>query len=189
MKKLIVILLLLIAAGAAAVFFLREQEYAVVVSQEEIQARLDGAFPIERQYLLVLSLRLSDPEVRLQPGSDRIHMQMRATASAGPVGRNLQGGGRISGRLRYDASTREVYLDDSIVEELEVEGVPQEYRGRLVEIANLGVGQGLDRRPVYTLDQEFLDQIPGPIELRAIRVEDGRVRLLFGIGRRGDAAP
>jgi len=182
MKKLVLVVLLLVAAVAAALFFLRGRDFVVYVTEDQIQVQLAEVFPLERQYLVVLTVRLSDPEVDLVEGSDRMHFSTAVTASVQPLGRQGRGTGRISGGIRYDPNTHEIFLQDSRIEDLSVEGVPEQYRDRVREVAQLAVSDRLDRFPLYTLSPEILERLPGPIALRDVRVEDGRLRLAFGLG-------
>lgn len=185
MKKLIVIILLLLVAGGVAFYFLQSREFSVTLSEEEIQERLEEVFPIEQRHMMVLTVRLTDPRVTLVEGEERIHCEVGATASLPGVSRGMEGRGRISGSLRYESGERQLFLSDARVEELEVEGVPNEYDARVREVASIAVRQHLERRPFYTIDQELLDQLPGPVALRDVKVQDGRLRLSFGLGTGG----
>lgn len=180
MKKLLFLLFLLVALVAAAWFFLRDQEFVVTLSEAEMQERIEEMFPVDRQYLLVLTLQLSDPEVNLVEGDDRIRYGMRASLAVPAVG-PLTGTGRVSGRLRYDAESRQLFLDDSRVEEIQIDGLPEMYRGPLRQVADLVASQQLDRHPVYTIEEGWLAELPGPVVLRDVRVGDGKVRVAFGL--------
>lgn len=182
MKKLFLFILLLAAGTALGFYYLRSQELAVTLSQADLQERLEEAFPVEKSYLVLLTLRLTEPEVTLVDGSDRIHYRMRASVVV--PGREFSGTGRISGEVRFDAETRELYLDRSVVEELDIAGVPPEYRTPLREAADLAAGQQLDRRPVYTVEEEVFERLPKAVAVRDVRVVDGKVRISFGLADR-----
>lgn len=175
--------MVLLAVGTAALFlYLGKQELVVVLSEAELQEKIEEAFPIEKNYLVFLTLRLSDPRVDLVEGSERIHYEMAASLTV--PGRRLSGTGTISGELRYDAESRSLFLDRSVVEEIDIEGVPSEYRAALREAADLAAAQHLDRRPVYRLEEEFLSQLRGAVVLRDVRVEDGELRIAVGLADR-----
>ena len=181
MKKLLLMVVFFAVLAAVGWFYLQEQEFVVVLSEENLQERIEEVFPVERQYLILLTLRLSNPEVGLVEGSDRIHYRMRASLNVPGLGQPWSGMGRVSGRLRYDRESRDLFLYDSVVEEIEVEGLPQMYEGPLRSAADWIARQRLDRHPVYTIDEETLGQLPGPVILRDVRVGDGKVRVAFGL--------
>jgi hypothetical protein len=188
MKKLLILIIGVLLFGAVAFYFLRQQELVVTVTQEEIQAQLDEVFPVERGYLVVLSVRLSDPRVTLVEGSDRIHYEMVAGAALQPLGRQWTGRGQVSGRLRYAPETRQLFLDEAVVEDLEVPGVPAEYRARVRQVVSVAAGEAIEGRPIYTLDEETLARLPGPLVLRGVEVVDGRVEVTLGLGAAPDPA-
>lgn len=187
MKKLIVILILLLVLAGGAFYYLQDKEYVVTLSEEDLQEQLDEAFPVEQQHLVLLTLRLTDPKVQLVEGAERVHYEMRASVDLGPVARQLSGAGRISGRLRYDPDRRQLYLHESTVEALDIDGVPEEYEGRVREAATIAAREHLNRHPVYTLDEELMERLPGAVELRSIQVVDGELRVGFGLRRGGGA--
>lgn len=181
MKKLLLLLVFLAALAVVGWFYIQDQEFVVVLSEEDLQERIEEVFPVERQYLVLLTLRLSEPEVLLVEGADRIHYRMRASLAVPGLGQRLSGTGRVSGRLRYDRETRDLFLYDSVVEEIEVDGLPQMYQAPLRSAADWIARQRLDRHPVYTVDEEEVGQLPGPVILRDVRVGDGKVRVAFGL--------
>lgn len=181
MKKLLLLLVFLAALAVVGWFYIQDQEFVVVLLEEDLQERIEEVFPVERQYLVLLTLRLSEPEVLLVEGADRIHYRMRASLAVPGLGQRLSGTGRVSGRLRYDRETRDLFLYDSVVEEIEVDGLPQMYQAPLRSAADWIARQRLDRHPVYTVDEEEVGQLPGPVILRDVRVGDGKVRVAFGL--------
>lgn len=184
MKKVLLILILFLAGLAVAFYYLRQQEFVVVVTEAALQERIEEVFPVEKQYLVLVTLHLSDPRVQLKEGADRIHYGMQARVTIPAVGMNLSGTGEVSGRLRYDRETRGLYLHDSVVEEISIAGVPSNYRRALHEVADLIARQHLDRHAVYTVDRGLVARLPAAVALRDVRVADGQVHAVFGLADR-----
>lgn len=184
MKKLFLILVLFLAGLVAGVLYLREQEVVIVLSEAQLQERVEELFPLEQQYMVVVTLRLRDPEVKLVEGADRIHYRMHAALSVPGVGDRLSGTGEVSGRLRFDEASRQLFLEDSAVEDVDIEGVPSMYRGAVREAADLVARRQLDRHPVYTVEDDLLDRISGAIVVRDVRVKGGEVHVAFGLAER-----
>lgn len=181
MKKAIFGIVVLAAIAVGGWLFLRERSLVVTLDQGDLQGRLEEMFPVERSYLLLLSVSLTDPKVSLVEGSNRIDYEMTASVSLRPVGEKRSGSARISGLLRYDPKTRQLFLQDSRLEEFDIDEVPEKYRERVREVATLAVREHLSDHAVYTLKESQLDRLPAGVELRKMQVKNGKLRLFFGI--------
>lgn len=184
MKKLILFVAFFAVASAALFVYLQQQELTITLSEEDLEEHLAETFPIERQFLIVVTLGLTDPEVALVEGSDRLHYRMNAWLAVPAVEQPLSGSATVSGKLSFDAGERELYLDQARLEDLDISGVPSQYRTPVSEAANLAVRQHLDRHPVYTLEEEYLAQLPEVIAVRDVRVVEGELHVSFGLAER-----
>lgn len=178
-RKFFLFILLLIAGAVIGLYFLQDQELEIALTEKDLRGKIEEVFPIEESYLLVVRLRLSDPEVDLDEGSDRITYQMRAKVSL--AGHDFGGSARVSGTIRYEAEKREFYLDDSRLEDLDIDGVSAEYREPLRGVANLAAREVFEKNPVYVLDEEFLGKLGGTVAVRQVKVVDGKLRISFGL--------
>lgn len=181
-RKLFLFILLLVAGAVAGLYFLKDKELEISLTEAGLRGKIEEAFPIEESYLLIVRLRLSDPEVELEEGSDRIAYQMRATVSV--AGHEFGGSARVSGEIRFEADEREFYLVDSRLEDLDIDRVPAEYREPLRGVANLATREVFEKNPIYVLDEEFLGKLGEAITVRQVKVVDGKVRISFGLADR-----
>lgn len=155
--------------------------YVITLSQQQIQEKLDEAFPIEKTYLLVFKVILLNPEVRLQEGSDRIDFRIEAATNVDINDRPFQGSGNISGEVRYDPHTGEFYFDNTWIQELSLEGLPEKYAVPLKLAASLGVREILNRRPVYTLKPGKFKHSVAKMIVKQILVENGILKITLGL--------
>jgi len=181
-KRFIFLIFLLLAGIIVLVYFLTGKELEVTLTEADLREKIEEAFPIEENYLMVVRLRLSDPEVRLREDSDRILYRMKATVFI--PGKEIRGEARVSGKIRYDAGLREFYLEDSHLEDLDIEGIPSEYRKPLTNVANVATRELFERYPIYDLDEEILGKLKGTVAIRNVKIVDGKVRISFGLDDR-----
>jgi hypothetical protein len=154
----------------------------VEITADEIQEKLDEAFPITERYLLVFELTLADPEVQLTDGSDRIGFAVTASTNVRVDGKNVQGRGLMSAALRFDADEGALFLTDARLEDLKMPVLPEKYKDDVRLAANLAAGKYLKEYRVYKLDRsDFKERMAGLL-LKNVLVEEGVVKLIFGLG-------
>ena len=170
-------LLLLVAAIESC----SSGQYVITLSEQQIQGKLNEAFPIEKDYLLVFKVVLQHPKVHLQEGSDRIDFWVMATTNVSISERQFEGKGQISGEVRYNPQKGELYLDNSLIEQLHIEGLPEKYALALKLAASLGLRQFLNRRPIYTLKPETFKQTVAKLVVKKIVVDNGMLKITLGL--------
>jgi hypothetical protein len=158
--------------------------YTVVMTRDDLQRRVEARFPVERD-LPLGSLTFSNPVVRLDPGSDRIGLRMDAEAAAIPLAAALigpvrRGSVELSGGLRYEPATAELFLASPRVESLSIDGIPPRLSEDLkVLLTGLGVDL-LGNRPIHKLEGRNLREKAAILALRSVEVRDGRLVATLG---------
>lgn len=172
---LVVGVVVALVVGAAAWWQWR-RGYVVELDQPSLQSWLDGRFPVERSALGIV-VKLTDPQVTLIEGSDRLRFGTRAAVSV--AGHDVRLGGTVvvSARLRYDASQGALYADDATVESLAIDGLSGTYAGPTTGAAAWAVRQSLAARPVYVLTPRGLGRSLARLLLTDVRVVNGRLRV------------
>jgi hypothetical protein len=173
----------LVAAGAVIAWQLWERGFVVELDQAQLQMAISAGFPVEKTYLGLLRVELSDPSVTLPERSDRLRFAVRVGVGLPGVPGLLRGTADLSGRIRYEAAPGSFYVDDPRVEGLTIKGLPD----RFVEKTQGAVGwifEGVLRgRPVYTLGPGDAPQSVAKMLLKDVRVEKGKLRLTLGVGK------
>ena len=183
MKKavLTVTLAFVVALGALHCNITREG-IVVTITPEEIQEKLDKAFPITEKYLVVFSLTLADPEVELTEGSDRIGFGLSAKTNVRVNGEDVTGRANVSTGLRYGPGKGALFLADPRVEGVEMSMLPEKYEDDVRLAANLAAKKFLKEYEVYRLDKSDFKQAVAKMTLKNVVVRDGVLKLIFGAG-------
>lgn len=174
---------LVVVLLAVGVVVLRGKRFTIDLTQSEIQASLDAVFPIEKRHLLILVLVLHDPQVILRDGEDRVSFGITATVNIqfGDEPKPLGGDGTITTGLRYEPDSYSFYLDDSVLEKLEVQGIPVKYVDVVNKLARELAEERLRRIRVYTLKKDNLKQSAARLMLQGLTVRDGKLIVTLGL--------
>jgi Protein of unknown function (DUF1439) len=151
------------------------------ITQPEIQQRVAKKFPISRSYPAGLKLTLSDPEVALEEGSDRIGFSVSATTSIKVNRESLGGRIMLRGGLRYKREDGALVLVKPEVNEVAIPQLPEEYKAAVVAATNLAVGHYLDGYTVYKLDRKDLKQRLAKLFLQEVVVRNGVLVVKLGV--------
>jgi hypothetical protein len=155
----------------------------IEITQQQIQERLAKKFPISRDYIAGLNLTLSDPEVMLKEGSDRIGFGVSAATNIKVNRENVNGRVILSAGLRYKHEEGELVLRDPGVEQVALSLLPQEYEDEVVAAADLAVAHYLEDYTVYKLDPKHLKQRLAKLVLQEVVVRNGVLRVKLGVGK------
>jgi hypothetical protein len=171
--------------GAATFFFIQSRPLVITLNEAQVQQRLEPAFPVRREVLLVAEVVLSRPQVTLTLGSDRVGFATDCAVHL--LGRTaIRGQAYLSGGLRLDPARGDLFLQEARVERLEVPGLPSPYDTAVTAAASEAAGEYLGRQPIYHLPHTTLLSVPllGELRIWGVSVEDGRLKVILRRGAR-----
>ncbi len=171
-----------VVAIVALVFYLPGRRYVVELTEDQLQTGVNAIFPVEKPYLLLLTLTLSDPQVRLIEGADRISFSTRATLNLRVEGqeKSLGGQGTVTTGLRYHPENYSFYLDDPQLEKLEVQGLPVKYVGLVNDLARKLAAERISSTRIYTLRPTDLKRSTARLILKGLTVRNQRLVVELG---------
>jgi hypothetical protein len=168
---LIAVALLGIAGWLA--FRLLFTETVLSFTQDEIQSRLSPRFPLEKCALGTLCMKLSDPQVVLKDGSDRLGYTGSFTASYKDAG--VPGVIAFDGKVRY--ADGKFYFDDIRISRFEMTGLAPKW-SEFVTAQGPKIAQSiLLAVPIYSLDKYPKYGQLAKLALRDAKVVDGRLQV------------
>ncbi|MGI9325060.1 MAG: DUF1439 domain-containing protein [Pseudomonadales bacterium] len=182
MARYIVGLVILIGALGAYVY-VQGREYTFEFTEPELLEKLSQKLPLERTYLLIFQVVLDNPRLQLTDGSDRVLAGLDVTLNIRIGSEPLPLGGSVdvSGGVRYDDTMGEFYLDDPVIEDLSIQGVPTEYSGRVDNILTKAIAQYYADRPIYTLNESDVKQSAAKLLLKDVTVQDRVLIVTLGV--------
>jgi hypothetical protein len=169
LRKYFIVLLLIISPNIMA------YSYTLEISEHELQNKLSAMMPMERKFL-VASVIISNPEVKLLKVSNKISIFSNITVIA-PDGAKKTGRIQFTGNLIYDAPQAAFYFKNPVIENLEIDHLPEQYAPDIKQIVQLALGHAMALYPVYTLQDSDLRQKYVKSVLETVTVNDGKLQV------------
>jgi hypothetical protein len=178
----VVVISLIGLAGISGCNLTREG-YVIKITADEIQEKLDRAFPISKQYLVVLKLTLKDPLVTLREGSDRVGFGVTASTNVSVNDTDLAGRAHLTAGIRFNREEASLSLVDPLVENLNISLLPEKYHDEVMAAADIVAKEYLDGYELYKLEASGLKQKIAKLVLKSVVVEDGVLKITLGLGK------
>jgi uncharacterized protein DUF1439 len=152
MKKLIAAFLLLALASCATIM----GDRTVSVTEAEIQQKLNEKLAIPISLLKVFDVSLSNSLVTFDQASGRMYTTMDTNLSSALFNESVSGTLGISGKLRFDAATSSIVLDEPTIEQFNLGGASEKYNDLLNALAKTVGGEMLNGLALYKVKPEDL---------------------------------
>lgn len=158
--------------------------YEMSMTQSELQARIDAMSPIKVEKFRVV-VALSAPKIELSEGSSLFALSSPVEVSlpggmAAKAGESIRGFAKIKGSLRYDASAGAFFVEQADVVEFEINGLPEEHKGRARALAQVAARRAFAERPVYVLRDDSVKQRLARAVLKSVVVKNGKLVATLG---------
>ncbi len=141
-----------ILAGLLLLLAMPVQALTVSFTEAELQGKVAQVMPLVRQTMFV-AIELSQPVVELASDENVIDLQLNVKLSS--VGFEKQGVTRLSGTLIYSAKDSAFYVADMRVLEIDVAGMPPQFKPQVIQVAEQVFNPVLKTMPVYRLKDDL----------------------------------
>lgn len=128
----------------------------VNVSEADIQHMLNKKLEVPMQLLKIFDVNLSSSAVKFDQQTGRMHTTLDTALSSKLFNENLAGQLGISGKLRFDAATQSIVLDDPKIEQVNIAGADSKYNALLNALAQTVGGQMLNGLTLYQVKEQDL---------------------------------
>ena len=154
---------------------LHAYENTVELTREDLQQHVDSLMPVQSQ-LLMIQLALSDPQVSLPEGQNRIAIASRLRALA-PGLIDATGRAELSGTIRYQRQEGAFYLDQPVINALQIDQIPAQQTEPLKELLEVALSHALLSTPIYTLSKDNMKERMAKMMLKRVEVRDQKLLL------------
>lgn len=129
----------------------------ILLSETQLAQALARQFPVQKRYLELFDLRLSDPRLRLLPDSNRVGTQMHYVLGESWLGaRRVEGQMDFSYGLRFEPADASVRLAEVRVEAFELSGLGPALLPQARRLGGLVAEQFLEGQSIYRIPPERL---------------------------------
>jgi Protein of unknown function (DUF1439) len=151
-KKILVLMSLVLAFSGCAVM----GDRTVNVTESQIQQKLNEKLAIPIQLLKIFDVQLSNSLVKFDQKTGRMTTTLDTLLDSKILNKSLTGKLGISGKLRFDAATQSVVLDEPKVENFNLDGLDGKYADLFNSLAKTVGGEMLNGLALYTVKPEDL---------------------------------
>ncbi len=166
-------LLLLVVSLLPACGF-SDGKFTLDFSARQIQDAIAPKFPAENCPLPLTCIKLQNPAVTLQDNSDRITLMLDTTVTI--LQQPVTGTAVVSAKPRYQASTGEIFLDDSQIQALQFKGVPPNVTNFVTQYGSILAKQSLERTPIYNFKSNQTEKM-ARMSIADVKVVGGKLRV------------
>ena len=152
MRKVLIVLAVFILAACATL----GGDRTVNVTGDQIAQKLNEKLALPISLLKVFDVSLSNSVVTFDKTTGRMITTMDSKLSSNLFDKSLAGKLGISGKLRFDAATSTVVLDEPKVENFNIAGAGGKYNDLLNAMAKTLGGEMLNGLTLYTVKPEDL---------------------------------
>jgi hypothetical protein len=184
LRYLVIIGVVGVLAVAGAIYYFSERGYRIVLTDAEIAEKVGKDFPVEKEYLKFVKLRLSDPDIDFLEEGDRVRASLEALLNLdfpGMEAKEVEGVCAVTFGLRYAPEEHAFYLVDSEVESLDIKGVPTMWSKKVGDFAIATANLYLTRYPVYTIEPKDVKALATTMVLEDVKVRGGKLVIRLGI--------
>ncbi len=143
-------------------------------SAKQIEDAIAPKFPAENCPTPITCIKLQNPKITLADASDRITLSFDTAVSL--LGQPTTGTAVVSAKPRYQATTGEIFLNDSRIENLLFKDVPPKITDAITQYGSVLAKQSLERTPIYSFKNAQADKI-AKMGIADVRVVDGKLRV------------
>jgi hypothetical protein len=150
---------------------------AIHLTEAELAARLEKAFPLDRRLLDMLDVNVRAPRLKLLPDTNRMAVDLDVGASDRLLGSKLAGKLVFESGLRFEPSDQSLRLERVRVNELRLDGAGSTGRGLGQRLAGVLAESMLEGLPIYHLSPERQEQLrkagvrPGTVSINSRGLE------------------
>jgi hypothetical protein len=122
----------------------------------KLQAGLERRFPFDNRMLELFDVHLSRPQLTLLPDRDRVGLTVQADVAPFFLDKSWSASLALSGHLYVDPSRHGVFMTDTRVDQLELDGADGAHQRQLAKVANVVLDKVIRDVPLYSFRMEDL---------------------------------
>ena len=128
----------------------------VNVTEAQIQQKLNEKLAVPIQLLKVFDVNLSNSVVKFDQATGRMQTTLDTVLNSPLLDKSVAGKLSISGKLRFDAPTQSIVLDEPQIDQFNVDGADSKQNDMISKLTKTLGGEMLNGITLYTLKPEDL---------------------------------
>lgn len=145
------VMMALIVGGCAVM-----GDRTVSITEAQIQEKLNKRLAVPISLMKIFDVSLSNSLVKFDSTTGRMHTTLDTLLSSQLLNQSVKGKLGISGKLRFDAATNSVVLDEPAIETIDLDGMNGKQKELVQALAKSLGGEMLNGLTLYTVKPEDL---------------------------------
>jgi hypothetical protein len=182
-KGALIAVVIFVVLVAGTIFYFAGKEYVFRFSESEIQETLEKNLPLTKTYLFIIEVTLKTPRVQLENGSNRVNagldieLNITVDQNSKPLGGSID----VSGGVRYASDTGQFFLTDPNIEQLQIQGLSDEYADKANRALTKALAEYYSEHPIYKLSANDAKQLAVRMVLKNVIVENRELVITLGL--------
>jgi len=161
-------------------FNVNADPYMLTITKEVLQEQIDSAIPIEKTNFMGKAL-IDNPSLELNGRLNKIEFWVDFDAVILKK-INKVGTSKISANLIYNHSLGAFYLQDPVIEELNIDNVKEKHIPIYKKLIHVVLKSSLKKHPVYKFDLEDHQQKFAKASLKSVAIVDDALVVVMDLG-------
>ncbi len=148
-----------------------------------IETQLEKKFPKKINKFLILSGKIDKPELILQPGQEKIIVDLQVKMKILTFHKPLEYdfGVRVKTGLAYNAQDYSLYLKDCEIEELKLPKIKKSILKKITKYLKPAVQELLNNQAVYQLPSKDFKEDLARLLLKEVRIGNEEIQVIIGL--------
>lgn len=171
------------AVAGSVYYYFSGKEYVVRLTEGQIREKLEERLPLNKSYLFIVRVTLSNPRVELENGTRRVNagldvlFNVTINDNPKPIGGTVD----VSAGVRYVPEKGQFFLVNPVIESLKVQGVAEKHTDKVNKALTLALAEYYESHPIYTLSATDSKQVAARMILKSVIVENEELVVTLGI--------
>ncbi|MES2498966.1 MAG: DUF1439 domain-containing protein [Pseudomonadota bacterium] len=149
----------------------------VHITEAQIQQKLNEKLAVPIQLLKVFDVNLSNSIVKFDQATDRMQTTLDTVLNSSLLDKSIAGKLGISGKLRFDAASQSIVLDEPQIDQFNFDDADHEYNEIVNELTKTLGSQMLSGITLYTVKPEDLQFGGATYSPKDIQITDRGLQL------------
>lgn len=150
--------------------------YDLLITEQQLQDTLNQQLPY-RHNGQWMSLSITQAQLDLLGEDNRVALQ-NDFILVSQLGLQSRGNLHAEGTVRFDNDQKAFFIDEPIIKDVDIEGVPEQFKASVIQLAQQTLSPALSERPVYVLRDEGNEKLARML-LKTLEITENDVRLFF----------
>ena len=150
--------------------------YDLLITEQQLQDTLNQQLPY-RHNGQWMSLSITQAQLDLLGEGNRVALH-NDFILVSQLGLQSRGNLHAEGTVRFDNDQKAFFIDEPIIKDVDIEGVPEQFKASVIQLAQQTLSPALSERPVYVLRDEGNEKLARML-LKTLEITENDVRLFF----------